>query len=93
MNQTELMIAIAGGLFAAFLIGWLAGWLALRAGDPGADRALPPAADIADMETRIAAAEDAATRAEDDLRVAQIEIEELRNYIERKLAQTPGPQA
>ena len=90
MNQTELMIAIAGGLFAAFLLGWLAGWLALRAGDPGADRALPPPADIADTEARIAAAEDAATRAEDDLRVAQIEIEELRNYIERKLAQTQG---
>ena len=90
MNQTELMIAIAGGLFAAFLIGWLAGWLALRAGDPGPDRALPPPTDVADTEARIAAAEDAATRAEDDLRVAQIEIEELRNYIERKLAQTPG---
>lgn len=32
MNQTELMIAIGGGLFVAFLLGWLAGWLALRAG-------------------------------------------------------------
>lgn len=91
MNQTELMIAIAGGLFAAFLLGWLAGWLALRAGDSGADREAPPApTGLADMEARIAAAEDAATRAEDDLRVAQIEIEELRNYIERKLAQPPG---
>ncbi|HHW33884.1 MAG TPA: hypothetical protein GXX24_07065 [Paracoccus solventivorans] len=90
MNQTELMIAIAGGLFAAFLLGWLAGWLALRAGDSGADREVPPPTGLADMEARIAAADEAATCAEDDLRVAQIEIEELRNYIERKLAQTPG---
>lgn len=44
------------------------------------------------MAARIAVAEDTATRAEDQLRVAQIEIEELRSYIERKLAQPSHPQ-
>lgn len=98
MNQTELMIAIGGGLFVAFLLGWLAGWLALRAGDAGRGPAggngaggdQPPPS--ADMAARIAVAEDTATRAEDQLRVAQIEIEELRSYIERKLAQPSHPQ-
>ncbi|SEH95840.1 hypothetical protein [Paracoccus alkenifer] len=100
MNQTELMIAIGGGLFAAFLLGWLAGWLTLRAAEepvpappPGAAAEFPepprPAADSHaqdDMAARLVDARDAAFRAQDELRLAQIEIEELRSYIERKLA-------
>lgn len=99
MNQTELMIAIGGGLFAAFLLGWLAGWLTLRAADDPAPAPPPPATPEFpepaaeaqaqdDMPARLVDARDAAFRAQDELRLAQIEIEELRSYIERKLAQS-----
>lgn len=88
MNQTELMIAAGGGLFAAFLLGWIAGWLTLRAGGPApAARPAPPAAPppmALGTEDRLAAAEQDATRARDALREAQVEIEELRAYIDRK---------
>lgn len=102
MNQTELMIAIGGGLFAAFLLGWLAGWLTLRAADEPAPNQPPteaaefpePAQPVVDshaqddMAARLVDARDVAFRAQDELRLAQIEIEELRSYIERKLAQS-----
>ena len=43
MNHDTLVMAIAGGLLAAFALGWLAGWLTLRAGGDAA-RAAPAAA-------------------------------------------------
>ena len=41
-----------------------------------------------DMAAQLADARDTAFRAQDELRLAQIEIEELRSYIDRKLAQS-----
>ena len=84
MNQTELMIALGAALFAAFLLGWLAGWLTHRAGGaapaPGPDN---------DAVGRLAAAETAAAQAREELREAHLEIEELRAYIDRRLAKKP----
>lgn len=106
MDQTELLIAAGGGLFGAFLLGWLAGWLAMRAGDPGpAPRPVPqsapqpqplpqPAPLTLDAEARMTAAERDVAVARDALREAQIEIEELRAYIDRRLGERPkGPDA
>ena len=42
MSRDDLMIAVAGALFFAFLVGWLAHWLwavMARASSPRADRA------------------------------------------------------
>ena len=78
MNHTEFQIAAAAALFATFLVGWLAGWLVHRA---GGQATMAPPAPVTPPDT--AAALDA-TRAE--LREAQLEIEELRAYIDRKLA-------
>lgn len=89
MNQTELMIAVGGGLFLAFLLGWIAGWLALRAGDPGPSPSAAPAPLTLGAADRMAAAERDVMVARDALREAQIEIEELRSYIDRKLGRRP----
>lgn len=43
MNHDALVMAIAGGLLAAFALGWLAGWLTLRAGGDSMRAALPAA--------------------------------------------------
>ena len=84
MNQTELMIALGAALFAAFLLGWLAGWLTHRAGGaapaPGPDRA---------TVARLAEADNATAEAREELREAHLEIEELRAYIDRRLAKKP----
>lgn len=98
MNQTELMIAAGGGLFLAFLLGWLAGWLAMRAGEPASR--LPPAPHAVTQpspqpltlgaDDRLAAAERDVTVARDELREAKVEIEELRAYIDRKLGNPPS---
>lgn len=84
MNQTELMIALGAALFAAFLLGWLAGWLTHRAGG-----AAPAPAPDNDAVGRLAAAETAAAQAREELREAHLEIEELRAYIDRRLAKKP----
>lgn len=100
MDQTELLIAAGGGLFGAFLLGWLAGWLAMRAGDPGpgprpVQQPEPQPTPLAlDADARLAAAQRDAAAARDALREAQIEIEELRAYIDRRLGERPkGPDA
>lgn len=88
MNHTEFQIAAGAALFATFLIGWLAGWLVQRAGRdaaaPVAAGPAPPVPEPADAETQ---ARLTAARAE--LREAHVEIEELRAYIDRKLAARP----
>lgn len=87
MNQTELIIAVGGALFLAFLLGWLSGWLALRAGDPGRPPVSEPLT-LGDAD-RLAAAERDVAVARGELRAAQTEIEELRSYIDRKLDRRP----
>ena len=84
MNHVELQVAAAAALFASFLAGWLAGWLVRRAGPPAA--AVPPQMPDPRPDFR---PDPALAAAQADLREAQIEIEELRAYIDRKLAQRP----
>ena len=83
MTQTELALALSAALFAAFLLGWAAGWLMTRGSQPAAS-----AEPVPDTETLGAARADAdALRAE--LQESRIEIEELRAYIDRKLTRPP----
>jgi hypothetical protein len=87
MNLNELTIAIGGGLFAAFLLGWIAGWMTLRASGPAA----APLADEAEAgRAHAARAEEDAAAAREQLRQAQVEIEELRAYIAQRLRPPPG---
>lgn len=93
MDRTQFVMATALVLFGAFLLGWFARWLIGRiAGPSGAEldrlsRLLHKAE--ADRDAARAALD--AARAELDaategLNENRKEIEELRDYIERKLA-------
>lgn len=100
MDRQQLIIATAAALFAAFLMGWLAGWLLHRLTRPGG--AEPGAVEgLAQQLHEAEAARDAAVTAlearEADLRAAldaldecRTEVEELRDYIEKKLARSRG---
>ena len=83
MSHLEFLIAASIALFVSFLAGWLAGWLVLRAGR----RIAAPA--TASPSTPSPADAAALSEARAELREAHIEIEELRAYIDRKLAQPP----
>lgn len=74
MSHDFLVAAIAGGLFAAFVLGWIAGWLTLRTVH-GRGQAL----------AHLAATQADAASAQAKLREAMIEIEELRAYIDRRI--------
>ncbi|MFC0812588.1 MAG: hypothetical protein DI613_18890 [Kocuria rhizophila] len=82
MTHDTLILVAAGALFVAFLLGGLAGWLVLRAAAPAPVAAGPTPSDTA--EAAQARAHAAALEAE--LHEARIEIEELRDYIERRRA-------
>ncbi|KGJ16263.1 hypothetical protein [Paracoccus sanguinis] len=82
MTHDTFILVAAGALFAAFLFGGLAGWLVLRAAAPAPVAAGPTPSDTA--EAAQARARAAALEAE--LHEARIEIEELRDYIERRRA-------
>lgn len=81
MNQTELMIAAGGALFLAFLLGWLAGWLTLRAGGPASPAPPSPQPLTLGMGDRLSAAERDLATARGELQAARAEIEELRARI------------
>ena len=100
MDRTEFIIATTLVLFGAFVLGWFACWLIGRLTRPaqadlrdlvrqlhdaeqGRETAL---ATLAERETRLAAAEAELEAAMDGLRESRTEIEELRDYIERRLA-------
>ena len=87
MTRTDFLLIAAGALFTAFVLGWLAGWLTHRATGPAPVRAAPPPTDDTGDQLAAAAAETRAAR--DQLREAHVEIEELRAYIDRKLANRP----
>ena len=86
-----MIVVAAVALFAAFLLGWLAGWLTLRpAPAPVVTPAKlveppPPTIDAA----ALSAAQDQARSANAALDEAMIEIEELRAYIDRRLTKQP----
>lgn len=79
MTHTDLILIAAGALFAAFLAGWLAGWLTHRAALPPVPVAPVPVTPPAEPALRRELAE------------ARLEIEELRGYIERRLARPDQP--
>lgn len=79
MTHDVLITALAGALTTAFLLGWLAGWLTLRAARPR-QRA----------GARIEAARHEADAARRALTEAMIEIDELRAYIDQRLATGSG---
>lgn len=82
MTHDTLILVAAGALFVAFLLGGLAGWLVLRAAAPAQMAAGPPPGDAAEA----AQARERAALVEAELHEARIEIEELRDYIERRRA-------
>ena len=100
MDRQEFIAVTAVALFAAFLLGWFASWLIGRLTRPSQvdlsdlnrklhntererDKAISL---LKERETRIAAAEAELGSAMEGLRESRTEIEELRDYIERKLA-------
>ena len=91
MNHTEFQIAAAAALFVTFLMGWLAGWLVHRAGQPVGGSVAPPAPQPVPVAPAAGTVTEAAlTEARAELREAHVEIEELRAYIDRKLNRDGG---
>ncbi|QJD16952.1 hypothetical protein [Paracoccus sanguinis] len=82
MTHDTLILVAAGALFVAFLLGGLAGWLVLRAASPAPVAAGPTPSDTAEA----AQARERAAALEAELHEARIEIEELRDYIDRRRA-------
>ena len=112
MDRQQFIMVTAVTLFAAFLMGWFAGWLVhrlTRASRADLGELVRMAQQLHDAEARrdaaVAALEsreaelggrlaetDAELRAAlDALTEARTEVEELRDYIEKKLARTRGP--
>lgn len=100
MDRNQFIIATAVALFAAFLLGWFASWLihrltrATRAELGELDR-LSRQLHAAEQARTTAEADRAAAEARRDVAVnelgdARIEVEELRDYIERKIARAGG---
>ncbi|MTE00522.1 hypothetical protein GIY56_09500 [Paracoccus sp. YIM 132242] len=100
MDRTEFITATALVLFGAFVLGWFACWLIgrltrpthadlqdlerkLRDTERERDKAI---ALIQDRESRLATVQAELETAMGGLRESRAEIEELRDYIERKLA-------
>lgn len=100
MNRTEFVTVTAIILFGVFVLGWFASWLIGRLTRPSQvdlselnrklhntererDKAISL---LKERDIRIAAAEAELESAMEGLRESRTEIEELRDYIERKLA-------
>jgi septal ring factor EnvC (AmiA/AmiB activator) len=100
MNRTEFVTITTIILFGVFVLGWFASWLIGRLTRPSPadlselerkvrdtererDKAI---AMIKERDTRLSAAETELEAAMEGLRESRTEIEELRDYIERKLA-------
>lgn len=100
MNRTEFVTVTTIILFGVFVLGWFASWLIGRLTRPSQadlaeldqrvrdtererDKAISL---LKERDTRLAAAEAELEAAMDGLRESRTEIEELRDYIERKLA-------
>ncbi|MBB1491500.1 hypothetical protein H5395_08135 [Paracoccus sp. MC1854] len=77
-------------MFTAFLPGWLAAWLALRASEPARPALLPPR-----TPDRLSAAREDLAAARDNLRAARSAIEESRARTDtgpmRATGQNHGP--
>ena len=100
MNRTEFITATALVLFGAFVLGWFACWLIGRLTRPthadlgdlerklhGTERERDKAITlIKERDSRLAATQAELETAMGGLRESRTEIEELREYIERKLA-------
>lgn len=100
MNRTEFVTVTTIILFGVFVLGWFASWLIGRLTRPSQadltdldeklrdtgrerDKAI---ALLKESEARLAAMQAELQAAMDGLRESRTEIEELRDYIERKLA-------
>ena len=100
MNRTEFVTITTIILFGVFVLGWFASWLIgcltrpsladlselerkVRDTERERDKAI---AMIKERDTRLSAAETELEAALEGLRESRTEIEELRDYIERKLA-------
>ena len=77
MDRNELTLAIAGALITAFLLGWIAETLRDEIEAAAAQQ-------IATLQSELAAAQEAATRAE-------AEVEEVRASYRRVLRPRPPP--
>ena len=100
MNRTEFVTITTIILFGVFVLGWFASWLIGRLTRPSpadlselerkvrdTERERNKAiAMIKERDTRLSAAETELEAAMEGLRESRTEIEELRDYIERKLA-------
>ena len=100
MNRTEFIIATTLVLFGVFVLGWCACWLIGRLSRPShadlteLERALhdmererdKAIALLVERESRLAATQAELDTAMAGLHESGAEIEELRDYIERKLA-------
>ena len=100
MNRTEFVTITTIILFGVFVLGWFASWLIGRLTRPSpadlselerkvrdTERERNKAiAMINERDTRLSAAETELEAAMEGLRESRTEIEELRDYIERKLA-------
>jgi hypothetical protein len=76
MDRSDLTLAIAGALLAAFLLGWTMRWAFSRLNTAGPRNA----ARTADLAARLHAAEDGQARAE--ARLAEVEAEASRRLSE-----------
>lgn len=100
MNRTEFVTVTAIILFGVFVLGWFASWLIGRLTRPSQadlsdlnrklhdtererDKAISL---LKEREARLTSAEAELESAMEGLRESRTEIEELRDYIERKLA-------
>jgi hypothetical protein len=86
MDRSDLTLAIAGALFAAFLLGWTMRWAFGRLNTAGPRNA----ARAADLAARLHAAEDGQARAE--TRLAEVEAEASRRLAELQ-AEVDGARA
>ena len=83
MDRNELMLAIAGALFGALLLGWILHWMFARINRAEGPRSFRRAADMA---SRLHAAEIARGRAE--TRLAEVEGDLRQRLADRRIADT-----
>ena len=100
MNRTEFVTITTIILFGVFVLGWFASWLVGRLTRPSQADLADMARQLHDTErerdkaislrkeseARLAATQAELDAAMEGLRESRTEIEELRDYIERKLA-------